>query len=103
MRLSIIAAVLPLALAAPVVEPAPLIEARGTQPIAGKYIVKLKDNARLSIMDARKKVEETEHVYENVIKGFSASLNDEEVERLRNDPDVSPTQTDVRPHTLMVG
>lgn len=91
MRLSIIA-VLPLALAAPVLEPAPLLEARGSQPIAGKYIVKLKDTAKIGIMEATAKVAKPERVYENVIKGFSASLSKEEVERLRHDPDVSATR-----------
>ncbi|KAM3515756.1 hypothetical protein MY11210_000527 [Beauveria gryllotalpidicola] len=93
MRLSVIAAVLPLAIAAPVVEPAPLIEARG-QTIAGKYIVKLKDTATIGIMDATSKVPNTEHVYENVIKGFSASLNKEQLDRLRHDPDVESIEQD---------
>lgn len=88
MRLSIIA-VLPLALAAPVVEPAPLLEARGSQTIAGKYIVKLKDSATIGIMEATAKVANTDHVYSEVMKGFSATLNKEELERLRRDPDVS--------------
>ncbi|KAJ6786751.1 hypothetical protein PWT90_02007 [Aphanocladium album] len=94
MRLSIIAAVLPLALAAPVVEPAPLIEARGAQAIAGKYIVKLKDNSKIGIMDAKAKVPNAERVYQNVIKGFSAALTKEEVERLRHDPDVESIEQD---------
>ncbi len=91
MRLSIIAAVLPLALAAPVAEPeiAPLIEARGAQPIAGKYIVKLKDEAKFGIMNAKSKIPGIERVYENVLNGFSATLSNEELERLRRDPDVS--------------
>nr|UZG89741.1 P1 [Beauveria pseudobassiana] len=93
MRLSIIAAALPLAIAAPVVEPAPLLEARG-QTIAGKYIVKLKDTATIGIMDAASKVPNTEHVYENVIKGFSASLNQEQLDRLRHDPDVETIEQD---------
>nr|pir alkaline proteinase (EC 3.4.21.-) precursor - fungus (Fusarium sp.) (strain S-19-5) [Fusarium sp.]AAC60571.2 alkaline protease [Fusarium sp. S-19-5] len=93
MRLSIIA-VLPLALAAPVLEPAPLLEARGSQPIAGKYIVKLKDTAKIGIMEATAKVANPERVYQNVIKGFSASLCKEEVERLRHDPDVESIEQD---------
>ncbi|KAJ3498314.1 hypothetical protein NLG97_g1226 [Lecanicillium saksenae] len=94
MRLSIIAAALPLALAAPVVEPAPLIEARGAQAIPGKYIIKLKDNARIGIMDATAKVASAERVYENVLKGFSAALTKEEVDRLRHDPDVESIEQD---------
>ncbi|KAM3432276.1 hypothetical protein NHJ13734_006932 [Beauveria thailandica] len=93
MRLSIIAAALPLAIAAPVVEPAPLIEARG-QTIAGKYIVKLKDTATISIMDAASKVPNTEHVYTHVIKGYSANLSPGEVERLRHDPNVESIEQD---------
>ncbi|KAM3497635.1 hypothetical protein MY10362_009019 [Beauveria mimosiformis] len=93
MRLSIIAAALPLAIAAPVVEPAPLIEARG-QTIAGKYIVKLKDSAPIHIMDAKSKVPNAEHIYENVIYGFSARLKPEEVDRLRRDPDVESIEQD---------
>ncbi|OAA45778.1 cuticle-degrading protease bassiasin I precursor [Beauveria brongniartii RCEF 3172] len=93
MRLSIIAAALPLAISAPVVEPAPLIEARG-QTIAGKYIVKLKDSATIGIMDAKSKVQTTEHIYENVMKGFSARLNQEQVDRLRHDPDVESIEQD---------
>lgn len=88
MRLSIIAAVLPLALTAPVVEPAPLIEARGTQAIPGKYIVKLKDSPTFSIMSAKAKAPNADHIYSNVINGFSAALTKEEVERLRHDPEV---------------
>ncbi|TQV98798.1 hypothetical protein V2A60_007502 [Cordyceps javanica] len=94
MRLSIIAAVIPLAIAAPVVEPAPLLEARGSQAIPGKYIVKLKDSATIGIMEAQAKVSSTDHVYKNVIKGFSASLTKQELERLRNDPDVEHIEQD---------
>nr|ANV82734.1 cuticle-degrading-prorease [Cordyceps fumosorosea] len=94
MRLSIIAAVIPLAIAAPVVEPAPLLEARGSQAIPGKYIVKLKDSATIGIMEAQAKVSSTGHVYKNVIKGFSASLTKQELERLRNDPDVEHIEQD---------
>nr|AAW65381.1 alkaline serine protease [Lecanicillium psalliotae] len=96
MRLSIIAAVLPLALAAPVAEPeiAPLIEARGAQPIAGKYIVKLKDEAKFGIMNAKSKIPGIERVYENVLNGFSATLSNEELERLRRDPDVESIEQD---------
>nr|ACZ28128.1 serine proteinase [Beauveria bassiana] len=93
MRLSIIAAALPLAIAAPVVEPAPLIEARG-QTIAGKYIVKHKDTATIGIMDAASKVPNTELVYEKVLKGFSATLNQEQLDRLRHDPDVETIEQD---------
>lgn len=102
MRLSIVAAVLPLAIAAPVVELAPLLEARGAQHIPGKYIVKLKDSPTFSIMDAKAKAPNAEHVYEHVIKGFSASLSKEEVERLRHDPDVSLTQQPRRTERLLI-
>lgn len=88
MRLSIIA-VLPLAMAAPVVEPAPLLEARGAQTIDGKFIVKLKDSSTIGIMEAKAKVPNAEHVYSEVMKGFSATLNKNELEKLRHDPDVS--------------
>ncbi|KAM3429826.1 hypothetical protein MY4824_008051 [Beauveria thailandica] len=93
MRLSIIAAVLPLAIAAPVVEPAPLIEARG-QTIAGNYIVKLKDTATMSIMDAASKVSKPTFIYKEVFPGFAASLKPEEVERLRHDPNVESIEQD---------
>ncbi|KAK8141349.1 subtilisin-like serine protease [Beauveria asiatica] len=93
MRLSIIAAALPLAIAAPVVEPAPLIEARG-QTIAGNYIVKLKDTATMSIMDAASKVSKPKFVYTDVFPGYAASLSPEEVERLRHDPNVESIEQD---------
>ncbi|KAJ4164615.1 hypothetical protein LMH87_006282 [Akanthomyces muscarius] len=93
MRLSIIA-VLPLAIAAPVVEPAPLLEARSAQTIAGKFIVKLKDSSTIGIMEAKAKVPNAEHVYQEVMKGFSATLNKDELERLRHDPDVEFIEQD---------
>lgn len=93
MRLSIIAAVLPLAIAGPVVDPAPLIQARGSQGVDGKYIVKFKDSAAVSIQDVQSKVAKTDHVYENVIKGFSASLTQDQVESLRRDPDASTSSS----------
>ncbi|ATY64313.1 oryzin precursor [Cordyceps militaris] len=89
MRLSIIAAVLPLAVAGPVVGPAPLIQARGSQGVDGKYIVKFKDSAAVSIQDVQSKVAKTDHVYENVIKGFSASLTQDQVEYIEQDAIVS--------------
>ncbi|KAM3558151.1 hypothetical protein ARSEF4850_004740 [Beauveria asiatica] len=93
MRPSIIAAVLPLAIAAPVVEPAPLIEASG-QAIAGNYIVKLKDPAIMSIMDAASKVSKPTIIYTHVFPGYAASLRKDELERLRHDPNVESIEQD---------
>lgn len=96
MRLSVLLALLPLALGAPVAdaveersEPAPLLEARGAL-VADKYIVKLKEGSSLAALDTtmRKLTGEADHVYKNVFKGFAASLDEKMLQILRSHPDV---------------
>lgn len=91
MRVSTIIATLPLALAAPAArsEPAPLqMRANG---IAGKYIVRLKDNSHASAVSSVLSVlnTEPEHIFQNVFNGFAATLDPKTLHDLRNHPDVS--------------
>ena len=94
MRLSVLLALLPAVLGAPTKrsEPAPLLVPRGDANtlIADKYIVKFKDDSSLSILESAVSIlsEAPEHVYENTIRGFSATLDAETLEALRDHPDV---------------
>ncbi|OAA61421.1 alkaline serine protease [Cordyceps fumosorosea ARSEF 2679] len=89
MRLSIIAAALPLALAAPAADMAPLMVPRDAQTIDGKYIVKFKDSSTIGGMEAAQAtVGEVQHVYQDVFNGFSAQMTADQVTELRKDPNV---------------
>lgn len=86
MRSAALLSLLPLALAAPATR-APLYTRE--EAIEGKYIVKVKNGASASINSAIASIaSNADHVYKN-LGGFSASLTSEEVETLRNNPDVS--------------
>lgn len=97
MKVSAILSLLPLAMAAPASlgkregGPAPVLQARDGTPIAGKYIVKMKDQADgMSISSAVEMFSgEADHVWNEGFKGFSASLAEAEVENLRQHPNVS--------------
>ncbi|CAA9962770.1 Oryzin [Pyrenophora teres f. maculata] len=87
MQLSLIIALLPLAMALP----APVIVPREGAPIPGKYIVKMKNDLKTDNLDnliaAALKVikKDPAHVYKfGAFGGFSAEIADDVVETLRN-------------------
>jgi hypothetical protein len=96
MRADIIIACLPAAALAAPAKRAPLHIPRDVELITGKYIVKMMEPEG-SIMEASvsSKIEkcvesitaDADFVYD-VIGGFASSLSDEEVEALRDNPDV---------------
>lgn len=96
MKASAILSLLPLAIAAPAGlgkregGPAPVLQARDGTPIAGKYIVKMKDQAdRMSISSATEMFSgEADQVWNEGFKGFAASLQESELEELRQHPNV---------------
>lgn len=92
MRASALLAALPLAAASPMTKRAPLIVAREDNVLQGKYIVKMKSgglNTASSIQGAIDSIAgDADHVFSK-LGGFAGSLTDEEVEALRNNPDVS--------------
>lgn len=108
MRLSVLLAILPLALGAPTTkrdEPAPLHAAKEQSTvIPGKYIVKFKEGSAMasgkegtmSIM-----AESADHVYSDVMHGFAGSLDEAALEELRNHPDVSLHNTCDIPQSLI--
>lgn len=93
MRLSLLLAILPLALASPTkrVSPAPLLAPDDAQVIADEYIVKFKEGSDLSAFDATVQaiVGNARHVYSNVFKGFAGKLDKATLESLRNHPSAS--------------
>ena len=94
MHLSTLVAVLPLVAAAPAkrAEPAPLLAPRGdARLIAYKYIVKFRDGSAPSTVECALKslAGEADHIYSNVLSGFSATLSRPALDRLRDHPDVS--------------
>ncbi len=86
MRSATLLAALPLAATAPA-KRAPLIVPESDELIEGSYIVKLKSgdgfDAAISSIAS-----DAEHIYSH-LNSFSASLSDEEVDSLRNNPNVS--------------
>ncbi|CAI6095250.1 unnamed protein product [Clonostachys chloroleuca] len=91
MRSAALLSLLPLALAAPATR-APLYTRE--EAIEGKYIVKVKNGASASINSAIASIaSNADHVYKN-LGGFSASLTSEEVETLRNNPDIEYIEQD---------
>lgn len=96
MRLNVLLALLPVVLGAPATkrsEPAPLLIPRGdaTELVADKYIVKFYDVSAMSAVDDAVKIlsEAPEKVFKNLFRGFSAKLDADTLEALRNHPDVS--------------
>ncbi|ATY58476.1 ase T precursor [Cordyceps militaris] len=100
MRLSLLLAILPVALAAPATkrdEPAPLHAAAvESAAIPGKYIVKFKKGSASADNRMHIMAEHAEHVYTNVMQGFAGSLDAETLKALRNHPDVEYIEQDAR-------
>lgn len=87
-RPSFILAAISLALAAP----SPPPQVRDMDPrIIDKYIVRLKESSEIaalgSILDSFSI--ETDHLYSNVFNGFAATLDDDQVAKLHNHPQVN--------------
>jgi subtilisin family serine protease len=86
-----------LAQATPSSQPDSAKNASKDKKIEGSYIVVLKEN-----VDPDKKAKEkeqevglkTKHVYKHALKGFSAELSEDKVQKLRNDPDVAYVEQD---------
>ncbi|KAK1985826.1 subtilase [Colletotrichum cereale] len=101
MHAATLLALLPLAaVAAPSkrAQPAPLIKPRGATLVAGKYIVRLKNEAKTSALQSVMSTfsADADHVYNfgNALRGFASSLNATEIEKLQNDPDVDFIEQD---------
>uniref|UniRef100_A0A0B7K6I1 Peptidase S8/S53 domain-containing protein n=1 Tax=Bionectria ochroleuca TaxID=29856 RepID=A0A0B7K6I1_BIOOC len=103
MRASTLLALMPLAMAAPSSvrqrdSPAPLILPRGADAIPGKYIVKLvpqKQSSSFSISSAISSIKaNADYTYGTHFHGFAASLEDDELDNLRNNPDVLYVEQD---------
>jgi hypothetical protein len=93
MRSATLLALLPFALAAPSrrAEPAPVLRPRGVKLVDGKYIVKMKGGIRAASVSATVSTIEADadYTYSKSFSGFAASLKDDEIEKLKNDPNVS--------------
>jgi hypothetical protein len=78
--------------------PAPLILPRGADAIPGKYIVKLvpqKQSSSFSISSAISSIKaNADYTYGTHFHGFAASLEDDELDNLRNNPDVLYVEQD---------
>lgn len=99
MRLSILLSSLPLALGAPQPSgrnaPAPLLRSRDVNSrIAGAYIVKFKDDSALAQLDNVAKSPSLgvniapDHIFSGIFNGFSANLDKETLDVIRDHPDV---------------
>jgi hypothetical protein len=87
MKLSVLLALLPLALAAP----APVIVPRAGAPIPGRYIVKMKNQNLQQLIDTALKLlkKDPAHVYGfGNFGGFAADMSDDIVQLIRNLPGV---------------
>lgn len=99
MQLSLLLALLPLALAlpAPVAEPAPLIVPRAGSPIPGRYIVKMKNENLENLINTALALlkKDPAHVYKfGGFGGFAADIADDIVELLRRLPGVDYIEQD---------
>ncbi|EUC31048.1 hypothetical protein COCVIDRAFT_18802 [Bipolaris victoriae FI3] len=93
MKLSLLLALLPVALALP----APVIVPRAGTPIPGRYIVKLKNQNLENLINTALKLlkKDPTHVYKfGGFGGFSADITDDIVELLRNLPGVDYIEQD---------
>ncbi|KAH7396922.1 subtilisin-like protease [Phaeosphaeria sp. MPI-PUGE-AT-0046c] len=93
MKLSILLALLPLALAAP----APMIVPRAGSPIPGRYIVKMKNENLQNLIDTALKLlrKDPAHVYGfGTFGGFAADMADDIVDLMRNLPGVEYVEQD---------
>ncbi|EAT86323.1 hypothetical protein HBI56_100060 [Parastagonospora nodorum] len=93
MKLSVLLALLPLALAAP----APVIVPRAGSPIPGRFIVKMKNENLQQLVDTALKLlrKDPAHVYKFAgFGGFAADMADDIVELIRNLPGVEYVEQD---------
>ncbi|KAL2753095.1 hypothetical protein ACRALDRAFT_1045100 [Sodiomyces alcalophilus JCM 7366] len=77
--------------------PAPLLKPRGATILADKYIVKMKDGLRASTFQSTISTyaSKADHVYElSHMRGFAGTLTSEELQALRDDPDVDYIEHD---------
>ncbi|KAG8410932.1 hypothetical protein J3458_016497 [Metarhizium acridum] len=97
MKASTLLAILPLAMAAPSKRsfPAPVLVPRDAQLVEGKYIVKMKEKAAFSAVSSAISsiAADADYTYE-AFNGFAAKLTDEELEKLRGDPNVDYIEQD---------
>lgn len=88
------------ALAAVAVARAPLKIPEGAEVIEGKYIVMMKNGPQISssasIQSAVSSIAADADLVYKKLGGFAASLTDEEVEALRDDPNVGHSSMEVR-------
>ncbi|KAK1765483.1 subtilisin-like protein [Phialemonium atrogriseum] len=100
MHVSSLLALVPLALAAPAPasRSAPVIQPRGGQVVPGKYIVKLRDGASDSALNAAvSKLGSTkaDHVYKGAhFKGFASKIDAKTLETIQNIPEVDYIEQD---------
>ena len=95
MKLSLLIALLPVALALP----APVIVPRAGTPIPGRYIVKMKNQNLETLINNSLKLHNKDpaHIYQfGGFGGFSADMADDIVELLRNLPGVSSCSSSMR-------
>jgi subtilisin family serine protease len=104
MRASTLLALLPLAMAAPSSinskrdSPAPLVVPRGADLIDGKYIVKFKEGTVSASVDSAISsiAASADYTYKARFNGFAASLTEEELKTLRDDPSVAFIEQDAK-------
>lgn len=103
MRLSVLLAILPATFAAPSVRAEPASIKRRENGIPGKFIVRLRDEVSMSSVQSARALLKTEpeRTYKNVFHGFAGSMDEEELEALRNHPDVCQRSTIKSPITLL--
>ncbi|POR32641.1 Cuticle-degrading protease [Tolypocladium paradoxum] len=101
MKLSAILSILPAVVAVPAArraEPAPLLTPRvdADQLIPNKYIIKFKDGMSISSVDETVNAlsNKADHIYDLAFSGFAGQLSAEELEVLRNHPDVEYIEQD---------
>ncbi|KFH40951.1 Cuticle-degrading protease-like protein [Hapsidospora chrysogenum ATCC 11550] len=101
MRLTVLLSLLPMVLGAPATkrsEPAPLLTPRADADalIADSYIVKFKESGELSILNnALNSLDVApDHVFKAIFQGFSAKLDEETLNALRDHPDVEYIEQD---------
>lgn len=96
MRSATLLALLPMALAAPYTHakrdhPAPVIVPRGGTHIENKFIVRMKkDTISTAVSSAISSIKsDADYTYTRGFNGFAATLDNDELENLRNDVNVS--------------
>ncbi|OAA51422.1 subtilisin-like protease [Metarhizium rileyi] len=98
MKVSTLLAILPIAMAAPSKRssPAPVLVPRDVQLVEGKYIVKMKAaTSGPTVVSAVSSIAaDADHTYTHSFQGFAASLTPEEIEQLRDDPNVDYIEQD---------